>query len=157
LAGGNKLYSYVYNVNFLIDPLGLILTPIYTRGTSGEILTGKVTITQTDLGTGTSTNDSSRARARSLGDATDDAGHIFGKELGGSGGVDHIFPQNLKLNRGEFRIFENDVIQKVKTHGSVDAQVQLHYDAGGTRPTRISYMVTTPDGKSTTRSFVNQH
>jgi hypothetical protein len=42
-----------------------------------------------------------------------DAGHVYGKNLGGSEGVDHIFPQNLSLNRGEFRVFEDDIVQNM--------------------------------------------
>jgi RHS repeat-associated protein len=158
LAGNNPtLYGYVHDVNFLIDPFGLLLNPIYTRGTNGEILTGKVTITQADIGTGTATNASSRARARSLGNTTDDAGHIFGRNLGGSGGVEHVFPQDAHINRGLFRDFEDSVAGQVRLHGSVDAHVELIYKNGGTRPTHIQYSITTPDGRTKVTQFNNSH
>jgi RHS repeat-associated protein len=157
LAGGIHLYCYVHDVNFLIDPFGLLLNPIYTRGVSGEILTGKVTITQADIGTGTATNANSRARARGFGDATDDAGHVFGRNLGGSGGVEHVFPQNPNLNRGKFNKFEGKVAEMVSVHGKVDATVKLHYKNGSTRPYKISYEVVAPDGSKLKANFKNKH
>lgn len=62
-----------------------------TRGAAGQPLRATATITAKDFGTGTATNASSRAWARALGDSKDDAVHIVGKLLGGSGGKDGIF------------------------------------------------------------------
>ena len=145
------------NPNFIFDILGWIVIPTYTRGLQNEILTAKATITSSDLGTGTKTNAKSIAQARGLGFDTDDAGHIIGKRLGGSGGIDHVFPQDPHINRGQFRLFEAEIANAVKTYGSVDVSIQLKYQNGGTRPTNIIYSYTTPNGQTKTMKFNNFH
>lgn len=158
LAGNNPtIYGYVDNPNFIFDILGWIVVPVYTRGLQNKILTAKATITSSDLGTGTRTNKKSIAQARGLGFDTDDAGHIIAKRLGGSGDIDNVFPQDSRINRGQFRLFEAEIADAVKTYGSVDVSIQLEYENGGTRPTSIVYSYTTPNGKTKTNTFLNSH
>jgi len=104
-------------------------------------LRATATITAKDLGTGTATNKASRAWARLLGRSDDDAGHIIGKLLGGSGGKDGVLPQLSKINRGLFRDFEGEVANFVRTNGPVDVDVKFIYGASSTRPTKIVYRV----------------
>ncbi|WP_318192318.1 DNA/RNA non-specific endonuclease [Pseudomonas fluorescens] len=99
------------------------------------------TITAKDLGTGTATNKSSRLWARGLGEADDDAGHIVGKLLGGSGGKGGVFPQLPGINRGLFRDFEKDVANFVRTKGPVDVDIKFVYNTSLTRPDEIVYEV----------------
>lgn len=94
------------NPNFIFDILGWIVVPVYTRGLQNQILTAKATITSNDLRTGTRTNKKSIAQARGLGFDTDDAGHIIAKRLGGSGDIDNVFPQDSRINRGQFRLLK---------------------------------------------------
>ena len=122
-----------------------------------QILTAKATITSNDLRTGTRTNKKSIAQARGLGFDTDDAGHIIAKRLGGSGDIDNVFPQDSRINRGQFRLFEAEIANAVKTYGSVDVSIQLKYKNGGTRPTHIIYSYTTPNGQTVTQRFKNYH
>ncbi|KVD51221.1 hypothetical protein WS61_03075 [Burkholderia sp. ABCPW 11] len=141
LLGGDNLYAYAPNPTGWIDPWGWCVTPSVSRGAAGQPLRATATITAADLGTGTATNASSRAWARLLGYPTDDAGHILGKLLGGSGGKDGVFPQLLGINRGLFRDFEGRVAAYVKRAGSADVDIQFVYGNGGTRPTQIIYDV----------------
>ena len=141
LLGGSNLYGYAPNTNGWIDPLGWCVTTSVTRGGGGQPLKATATITPKDLGTGTATNASSRAWARLLGNSDDDAGHIIGKLLGGSGGKNGVFPQLKGINRGQFRDFESAVANAVKKKGAVDVELNFIYGNGGTRPTSITYDV----------------
>jgi RHS repeat-associated protein len=141
LLGGSNLYGYAPNTNGWIDPLGWCVTTNVTRGAAGQPLKATATITPKDLGTGTATNESSRFWARSLGNSDDDAGHIIGKLLGGSGGKNGVFPQLKGINRGQFRDFESAVANAVKKKGAVDVELNFIYGNGGTRPTSITYDV----------------
>lgn len=87
-------------------------------------MTAKATVKRADLGTGTNTNAASRGYARGLGNADDDAGHMIGKQLGGSGGKKNVFPQDFHVNRGEFAQFEGRVADFVGLHGQADIQIK---------------------------------
>ena len=147
LAGGINLGSYSPNPLMWIDPWGWHCSgrDCITRGKNGEILTVTGTIRPSDIGKqggGTATNQSSRDKARSAGNSKDDAGHTRPKNAGGSGGVDYTFPQTPSNNRGEFRVFEKDMIDYLKTTGrSVDFKQTHVYGNGGTRATEIQYRV----------------
>ncbi|MGF6393561.1 RHS repeat-associated core domain-containing protein [Pseudomonas plecoglossicida] len=142
LLGGANLYSYAPNANGWLDPLGWCVSTNVTRGPAGQPLKASATITLNDIKTGgTATNASSRAWARMMGNADDDAGHIIGKLLGGSGGKDGVFPQLKGMNRGQFRTFESQVANVVKKKGAVDVELNFIYGNGGTRPTSITYDV----------------
>ena len=158
LIGNNPtLYSYVLDTNFWIDIFGLKIIPTVTKGPNNEILTASATISIADIGTGSATNMSSRNYARKLGNADDDAGHIIGKLLGGSGGKKNIFPQDSHVNRGKFAQFEGDVAEFVDLHGKADIKITFEYANGGTRPTRIHYEATAPNGQTLSKSFDNHH
>ncbi|CAH0647678.1 putative deoxyribonuclease RhsA [Pseudomonas sp. Nvir] len=141
LQGGFNLYSYAPNSTGWLDPLGWCVNTNVTRGAAGQPLRATATITKNDLKTGTATNQSSRAWARMLGNQDDDAGHIIGKLLGGSGGKDGVFPQLSKVNRGLFRDFEKQIAKDVFDNGPVDVELVFKYGAGGTRPTKVIYNV----------------
>ena len=158
LAGNNPtLYGYVNDINTHLDVLGLTIIPTVTRGANKEVLTAEATIKRSDLGTGTNTNAASRKYARSLGNADDDAGHMIGKQLGGSGGKKNVFPQDFHVNRGEFAQFEGRVVDFVDLHGQADIQIKFQYKNGGTRPTKITYTATAPDKSRIKKTFKNTH
>jgi hypothetical protein len=75
------------------------------------------------------------------GNSNDDAGHIVGKLLGGSGGKNGVFPQLPGINRGLFRDFEKDVATFVRKNGAVDVDVKFVYGKSLTRPDEIVYEV----------------
>ena len=158
MAGGLAFYGYVFDCNGWIDPWGLKgIVPTVTKGSNGEVLTAKGTVTSSNIGKGSATNASSREYARSLGLPTDDAGHMIGKQLGGSGGKDNVFPQDLHINRGKFAQFEGDVVDFVKLHGQADITVEFEYANGGTRPTKVTYTATAPNGEKLSKEFENSH
>ncbi|MNJ55261.1 putative deoxyribonuclease RhsA [compost metagenome] len=155
IFGGENLYQYAPNTNAWIDPLGWCVSTAVTRGAAGQPLRATATITSKDLGTGSATNASSRAWARSLGDSKDDAGHIIGKLLGGSGGKNGVFPQLSKVNRGLFRDFEKDISELVRKKGAVDVDIKFLYEKSLTRPTEILYEVSQGGKRLLFQSFPN--
>ena len=158
LAGGLAFYGYVMDCNGWIDPWGLKgIVPTVTKGSNGEVLTAKATVTSSNIGKRSATNASSREYARSLGLPTDDAGHMIGKQLGGSGGKDYVFPQDLHINRGKFAQFEGDVADFVKLHGQADITIEFEYANAGTRPTKVTYTATAPNGEKLSKEFENSH
>ena len=161
LAGDNPtLYGYVNDVNTYLDVLGLTIIPTVTKGKNDEILTAEATIKRTDLGTGTNTNAASRSYARGLGNADDDAGHMIGKQLGGSGGKKNVFPQDFHVNRGAFAQFEGKVADFVELHGETKVKLTFNYDQqiSKTRPISVTYDVVATNGnKMKSKQFNNSH
>ncbi|WP_241652765.1 DNA/RNA non-specific endonuclease [Pectobacterium versatile] len=104
-------------------------------------MSAKASVSKAELKTGSATNQSSRDYARSLGNQTDDAGHILGNVLGRQGGKGNVFPQLPAINRGEYRTFENEVRKYINKNGTVDIDWSFVYNNGGTRPTKIIYNV----------------
>lgn len=155
MSGEANLYAYVADPNCWVDVLGLVVNTQFTRGSQGEIKTASATVTRSDLNTGTGTNSSSIAQARNLGEPTDDAGHVIARRLGGSGGVDNVFPQSSAVNRGEFRVFEGRVADLVAKHGQVDISIRFKYRRGETRPHTIEYRATAPNGEVLEQKFRN--
>ena len=81
-------------------------------------------------------------QVRSLGKATDDAGHTRGSQLGGNGGKKYVFPQDPHINRGSFQAFEGKIADYVSRTGrTVEFEQTYHYGNGGTRPTGVTYTV----------------
>merc|ERR1719469_649390 len=78
------------------------------------VTSGACNITSADLGGGSHTSVRVRNWVRSLdehdGAQQDDAGHILANNLGGCGSCPvNIFPQNLRINRGEYRMMEGAI------------------------------------------------
>jgi hypothetical protein len=112
----------------------------------------KAKILLSDLGTGTGTTQAARGAM----EAGDDAGHIVGRQLGGKGGItsDNIFSQNPHINRGDFARHESWVAEQVRAGKNVEVDVQLHYQQGNGRVSRITYD-TYVNGVLTRESFGN--
>jgi hypothetical protein len=129
----------------------------FRRGPQGELQSAFAKIERKDLGTGTPTTEAARDFARRLGNATDDAGHAIGKNLGGRGGATsgNIFPQVPSINRGAFAQFEQRVARQVEAGKEVYVRVVPRYVSGSTRPYEIAYQVRV-DGVTTTRVFPNR-
>ena len=119
LRGGMNLFEYAPNPVGWTDPFGLLVTPHYTRGPNGRVERVQATITEDDIGKGTATNPSSRLEAQAMANCRKvHAGHFLAKNLGGSGGVGHVFPQTPGINTGRYRAFEMHIANKIKDHGS---------------------------------------
>ena len=109
---------------------------------AGQITSASATVRKKDIGKGTPTNQKARDWARSRGNNDDDAGHILGALLGGSGtDPRNIFPQVVKINRGAYRVFEGKIRNYINKHGTVHLEWKFVYANGGTRPTKIIYIV----------------
>jgi len=98
-GGGSCKFRYTYH-----DGNG--------TGTGAPVVTsGSCSITRADLGAGGDTTVRTRNWVRELavndGCEMDDAGHILANNLGGCGKCPiNLFPQNLRINRGEYRLME---------------------------------------------------
>ena len=119
LRGGMNLFEYAPNPVGWTDPFGLLVTPHYTKGLNGRVERVQATITKDDSGKGTATNPSSRLEAQAMANCKKvHAGHFLAKNLGGSGGVGHVFPQTPGINTGLYRAFEMRIAKKIREHGS---------------------------------------
>ena len=101
----------------------------------------QATITVNDLGKGTATNPSSRLEAQAMANCRKvHAGHFLAKNLGGSGGVGHVFPQTPGINMGLYRAFEMDIANKIRDHGSGKVDILFNYpNANSKMPNAIFY------------------
>ncbi|HUO10233.1 MAG TPA: DNA/RNA non-specific endonuclease [Phycisphaerae bacterium] len=129
----------------------------FTQGSQGELQSAFANIEPGDIGNGTPTTVAARDLAQSLGNATDDAGHAIGNNLGGPGDADsgNIFPQDPSVNRGAYRQFEQQIAGRVQNGDQVYVRVVPQYTPGATRPSQIVYQVRI-NGVTTTRVFPNQ-
>ena len=91
--------------------------------TKERITSSSATMTQANLHGGTSATKAARNGFA----AGDDAGHIFGKLLGGKGGAssDNIFPQLSKVNRGVYAKAEQQLARELKNGKTVAAKVDF--------------------------------
>ncbi|MBI3560526.1 MAG: DNA/RNA non-specific endonuclease [Gammaproteobacteria bacterium] len=132
------------------------LRPRFVAGTNGRLESVFAKIEPRHIGAGSETNSKTRLFARSLGEATDDAGHAIGKNLGGSGtDITNIIPQAPSINRGAFSQFEQQISREVKSGKEVFVRVVPKYEsAAATRPSEIVYQVRI-NGETITRIFNN--
>ncbi len=161
LAGGLNNYQYVPNPTGWVDPLGLASAignyPKVTRDGQGRITKWDFDIAPDHIGTGSVTNQAARDHARTLGIATDDAGHARGSKLGGPGNVlDNIFPQAPSINRGKFRVFEKGVAEHIiENDVSATARLTALYEGKDTRPYQLIYEIKFSDGSKLSKIFEN--
>ena len=156
LRGGMNLFEYAPNPVGWTDPFGLLVTPHYTKGLNGRVERVQATITKDDLGKGTATNPSSRLEAQAMANCKKvHAGHFLAKNLGGSGGVGHVFPQTPGINTGLYRAFEMRIAKKIRDHGSGKVDILFKYpNANSKMPNAIFYTYEI-GGERFTQQFVN--
>ena len=125
-------------------------------GSAGELESAFAKIQPGNIGQGTGTDAASRQLARSFGNATDDAGHAVGRNLGGLGDATsgNIFPQVPSVNRGAFRQFEQQIARRATAGDEVFVRVVPRYQNGATRPYEILYQVRI-NGRTASRTFAN--
>jgi len=138
----------------------------YSVGTSGVVVHNGCenvygTVTHGMLDTGTGTTREYRKMARGLGNSTDDAGHIIGKQLGGRRGkrAGNIHPMDPHMNRGALSKFESGVASKIRglgSSGSARNKVTKVFGPGSaTRAKELVYHVLFSDGSYTSGVFSN--
>jgi RHS repeat-associated protein len=123
-------------------------------GIGGRIESAFAKLERQHIGAGTGTTAASRSAVRAAGNASDDAGHLIGRLLGGRGGTGYVVPQNPTVNRGTFRAFEAQVAQEVEAGREVYVRVTPRYVGNVTRPQEIVYQVRV-DGQTRTVVFAN--
>jgi hypothetical protein len=100
-----------------------------------------IDISYIDLGTGTEPGRAVEKYARNLGVDTDDAGHILAKNLGGLAEPINIFPQLPHINRGSYRMFEENIYNYLSGNNLTIASLKwtFEYNKNETRPAFITY------------------
>lgn len=149
----------------ILSTLALVLLTVqarpdisYTPDERGRITSARATINRSDLKTGSKASGSIR---KSIGaQPNEDAGHLIGAKLGGTGNDERNFVrQNRHINRGEYRDFEREVSDLVNDWGSAGVEVQPQYTRGSSnRPSGILYTVYNPQNpqQHITRNFANR-
>ena len=158
LNGGETPYAYVHNPMGWVDPFGLAKCPTLIRDSLGRIKNAEATVVRGALGKGTGVNKAAKEYMRKNLDALpgDDAGHILAKMFGGQGGKNNIFPQLMKKNRGEYRTFEKEIMERLKNgSGKLDLKWDFSYSGSSKRPDQIIYDVYENGKKVLTRTFDN--
>ena len=158
LLGGETPYAYVHNPMGWVDPFGLAKCPTLIRDSLGRIKNAEATVVRGALGKGTGVNKAAKEYMRKNLDALpgDDAGHILAKMFGGQGGKNNIFPQLMKKNRGEYRTFEKEIMERLKNgSGKLDLKWDFSYSGSSKRPDQIIYDVYENGKKVLTRTFDN--
>jgi len=114
-------------------------------GSKVRVSTANSIVTKANLDTGSDTTQTTRDWAHSQGLPNDDAGHILANRMGGSGKDPvNIFPQNLSVNRGAYRVFEGHIADCVANTAGVTATLDWTFTytfSNDTRPNGVTYCV----------------
>ena len=84
----------------------------------------------------------------------DDRGHLIGDQFDGTNGLENMIPQDAKINRIDFKNFENELAREVKAGNHVELSVKPVYDGDSRRPSAIisTYCI---NGEQNMRIFPN--
>ena len=84
----------------------------------------------------------------------DDRGHIIGDQFDGSNGLENMIPQDPDINKKDFRLFENQLAEEVRSGKEVYVEVEPIYEGVSRRPVAIvvTYSI---DGEESVRVFPN--
>mmetsp|Transcript_14638 Transcript_14638/g.24231 ORF Transcript_14638/g.24231 Transcript_14638/m.24231 type:complete len:201 (+) Transcript_14638:164-766(+) len=137
----------VVGTNYLTEGGGALGTYIYISHNDYPVVSSaSVTITAADLDEGTDTTSCTQDYSRSLDDdGTEDcdAGHILANRLGGPGNQPiNIFPQDLTVNRGIYKEFEESIYDCIAYDGASSATLTWAFeyeDSTRTKPSSVTY------------------
>ena len=123
----------------------------------GRTQSASARIRRADIGTGTGTTKAAREYVRSIGNESDDAGHLIARLLAGRGGktAGNVFPQNPLINRRDFRMYERLVANEILAGKDVFVKVTLKYAGTSTRPYEVVYDVTVDGVEWLPKFFAN--
>lgn len=93
--------------------------------------------------------------ARSMGLATDDAGHMIGARFNGPSGLPNLVPQDAHLNRGAWKKMENQFEKHLREGSKVTVDVRPNYTGSNLRPDSFSVRYRVDDGRTYTKYFEN--
>ena len=93
--------------------------------------------------------------ARSMGLATDDAGHMIGARFNGPSGLPNLVPQDAHLNRGAWKKMENQFEKHLREGSKVTVDVRPNYTGNSLRPDSFSVRYRVDNGRVHTKYFEN--
>ncbi|KAK9503881.1 hypothetical protein O3M35_010347 [Rhynocoris fuscipes] len=138
-------------------PLSPILS--YQKNDHGQIEHVLAVIKKSNLDQGSGVSKNAREQLKPFSLHGDDAGHLIGNRLGGTGKKNYnLVPQNLGVNRGAYREMEDEIYKEVKKTGQrVTMHVRPKYDSKlQQRPSAIDVTAIRHDGSLLTKqSFPN--
>lgn len=152
-AGGTCTFRYTYHTGTGQETGAAVVT------------SGSCIVTSADLGAGSGTNQRVRDWVRSLaahdGFEQDDAGHILANNLGGCGTCPiNLFPQNLGINRGVYRVMEGAIADCISEGVTAELSWVFQYKSPSVehlRPDSYTYNATFQGGNcgSMSQTFEN--
>ena len=84
----------------------------------------------------------------------DDGGHLVARVLGGAEGLENLVPMRRTINRGDYKIMENEISKALQDGKKVSMHIELEYKEGSHRPSKIKVTYSI-DGKKTEVVFDN--
>lgn len=85
---------------------------------------------------------------------TDDRGHLIGHRFNGSDRLENLVPQDMTINRGEYKELEDYLATQVETGRDVYVDIRPVFPLNSRRPYCIAYK-STIDGETKIRLFPN--
>ncbi len=86
---------------------------------------------------------------------TDERGHLIGDQFDGSNGMENMIPQDMTLNRGEYKNMENELAKQVKSGKEVYVEIEPQYDGDSRRPKALLVQYSIDGVEQTPRFFRN--
>lgn len=96
-----------------------------------------------------------QSRVGHIGNEGDEGGHIIGTRFDGSKEGVNLIPQDMNLNRSQWKVMENEWDRALQDGKEVYCETDLVYDDDGLRPMGLvtRYEI---DGEPHTKTFLNQ-
>jgi len=123
--------------------------------TQGRTRQVKTSFQRRDLATGIR-NCYQQGKAGKCGIPGDEGGHLIGTYLGGPGERINLVPQNMNLNRGEWREMENEWAKAGAEGKTVEFKIDVICEPRTQRPMSFSVQYATDGIPKDPRTFLNQ-
>lgn len=78
----------------------------------------------------------------------DDGGHIIARILGGAEGEENLVAMRRTINRGDYKRMENEIAKALQEGKKVTLRIDIEYDEGSSRPSKIRAEYTIDDKKT---------
>ncbi|MBR2295270.1 MAG: DNA/RNA non-specific endonuclease [Clostridiales bacterium] len=86
---------------------------------------------------------------------TDDRGHLIGHRFGGPDSLMNAVPQDMNINRGIYKQFEDELAERLKENKTVIVTICPYYSGGSFRPEGIT-VIYSVDGERRMKQFPNE-
>lgn len=142
----------------VLKPNATYTTPqgyTYKTDNLGRITSAEGTL---ELGNGKRNAYAQRTVGRDDRKTDDDGGHLIASIFKGSGNFDNLVPMNGNLNKGEWKILENDWAKALKATPPKDVKVKITpiYEGDSQRPTKFRIEQKIGNRKPETRTLKNR-